>query len=337
MSSSAVAADPVAIPAPERVKRRGTPAWIGGVGYLIVLAEIVLFALTAPGFLAPSNLVTMLTQAAVYAIAAFGLTIVVIVGGDDVTRGGIDLSIGATLGFTGAIVALLLQQGIPFAAAVGIGLLLAAIAGAINGAVIVAGVRPLLVTLATMSALLSLTIVITDNVKVAVSDDALIWLRDGSLFGVPGSVLLLLVIFAVIVVVIGRTRLGVNAYAVGQNPLAAKIAGLSPGRYVFGSYIVAGVLAGIAGIAMTGRLSAALPGIGEQVLIDILLASFMSIAFSRRLVVTVSGTLFSAVFVAVLNNGFVSLGVESQWVGITKGALILVVLAVAAVRERKGR
>ena len=107
--------------------------------------------------------------------------------------------------------------------------------------------------------------------------------------------------------------------------------------YVVASYVLAGVLAGVAGILMSGRLSAALPGIGEQSLIDILLATFISVAFSRRLVVTITGTLFSAVFVAVLTNGFTQLGVQSQWIGLAKGILILLVLAIAAIRERSVR
>lgn len=318
-------------------KRRRPVSRLGLIGYAIVVIEIVVFAVASPGFLDPANLATILTQSAVYAIAAFGLSIVVVTGGEDVVRGGIDLSIGAVLGFSGALVAVLLQSelGLPLALLIGLGA--TALIGLVNGLVVVAGIRPLLVTLAMMSIVTSLTIVITNNVKVPVADGGLVWLRSGNVAGIPAAVVVLLLVFAVVAFATGRTSWGVKNAAVGQNPTAARVAGVNVNRHIIGSYVLAAVLAGIAGVLMTSRLSAALPGIGEQSLIDILLATFLSIAFSRRLVVTITGTLFSAVFVAILTNGFSQLGVPSQWIGITKGVLILLVLAVAAIRERSVR
>jgi ribose transport system permease protein len=320
--------------AAESTTKRRPVSRLGLIGYVIVVIEIVVFAVASPGFLDPANLATILTQSAVYAIAAFGLSVVVVTGGEDVVRGGIDLSIGAVLGFSGALVAVLLQAqlGLPLALLLGLGA--TALIGLVNGLVVVAGIRPLLVTLAMMSIVTSLTIVITDNVKVPVSDGGLVWLRSGHVLGVPAAVVVLVIVFAIVAFATGRTSWGVRNAAVGQNPTAARVAGISVNRHLVGSYVLAAVLAGIAGVLMTSRLSAALPGIGEQSLIDILLATFLSIAFSRRLVVTITGTLFSAVFVAILTNGFSQLGVPSQWIGITKGVLILLVLAVAAIRER---
>lgn len=320
--------------AAESTTRRRPVSRLGLIGYAIVVIEIVVFAVASPGFLDPANLATILTQSAVYAIAAFGLSVVVVTGGEDVVRGGIDLSIGAVLGFSGALVAVLLQAqlGLPLALLLGLGA--TALIGLVNGLVVVAGIRPLLVTLAMMSIVTSLTIVITDNVKVPVSDGGLVWLRSGHVLGLPAAVVVLVIVFAIVAFATGRTSWGVRNAAVGQNPTAARVAGISVNRHLVGSYVLAAVLAGIAGVLMTSRLSAALPGIGEQSLIDILLATFLSIAFSRRLVVTITGTLFSAVFVAILTNGFSQLGVPSQWIGITKGVLILLVLAVAAIRER---
>lgn len=335
LSAPPVAPDQAPSAAAESTTKRRRPvSRLGLIGYAIVVIEVVVFAVASPGFLDPANLATILTQSAVYAIAAFGLSIVVVTGGEDVVRGGIDLSIGAVLGFSGALVAVLLQAelGLPLALLIGLGA--TAVIGLVNGLVVVAGIRPLLVTLAMMSIVTSLTIVITNNVKVPVSDSGLVWLRSGHVVGVPAAVVVLLLVFAVAAFATGRTSWGVKNAAVGQNPTAARVAGIDVNRHIVVSYVLAAVLAGIAGVLMTSRLSAALPGIGEQSLIDILLATFLSIAFSRRLVVTITGTLFSAVFVAILTNGFSQLGVPSQWIGITKGVLILLVLAVAAIRER---
>lgn len=313
---------------------RAAPVWLSWAGYAIVLALILALSISSPNFLAPGNLGAVLNQAAVSAIAGFGLTVVIITGGDDVVEGGIDLSVGAVAGLSGTVAAVASQVGVPPLAAVPAALAVAAAVGAINGGAVVLGLRPLLTTLATMGIAGSLTLVASNNVKVPFSGDAYDWLRDGTVAGLPVAVALLLVIFAVVGLGLRSTTWGVRSYAVGQNATAAKVAGISPGKYIFNSYVISAGLAGIAGLLLSVRLSAALPGLGSQILLDIILVAFMSVVFSRRMVVTITGTLVSAIFIAALTNGFTQLGVASQWVGAAKGVLILAVLAVVAIRGR---
>jgi ribose transport system permease protein len=320
--------------AERRTVRRGAPRWLSWAGYATVVALVLALAVSSPSFLAPGNLAAVLNQAAVYAIAGFGLAVVIITGGDDLVDGGIDLSSGAVAGLTGTVAAVASQAGVPPLAAVPAALAVAVAVGAINGGAVVLGLRPLLTTLATMGIAGSLTLVASNNVKVPFTGDAYEWLRDGSVAGFPVAVAVMLVIFAVAGLGLGSTPWGVRSYAVGQNPIAAKVAGISPPKYIFSSYLISAGLAGVAGVLLSVRLSAALPGIGTQILLDIILVSYMSVMFSRRLVVTITGTLVAAVFIAVLTNGFTLLGVASQWVGAAKGALILVVLAVVAIRGR---
>jgi len=323
--------------APGRPRRRGTPAWVGAIGYLVVLAEVVLFSLATDRFLAPENLFNIVSQGAVYAIAGFGLAVVIITGGDDVIKGGIDLSTGVLAGLSGIVAAVAIQAGLPTPAAVLLALAVSALFGLVNGTAVVLGVRPLLTTLATMGIVGSVTFVATDNVKIPLNDPFFDWLRGGDVLGVPTPVVVLLGVYLVMSALVGGSTWGLRSYAVGQNPVAATVAGIRPTRYIAGSYIVSALLAGIAGLLLASRLSAAVPGIGGQILLDIVLAGFMSVVFSRRLVVSITGTLMSALFVAALANGFTLLGVESQWVGAVKGLLILLVLAVAAIRERTVR
>ncbi|WP_262107294.1 ABC transporter permease [Arthrobacter sp. Marseille-P9274] len=295
---------------------RTRPALITWAGYAIVVLVLAVFAVGSPHFLQWSNLASVLNQAAVFAVAGIGLAIVIITGGDDVLEGGIDLSIGAVAGLAGTVTAV------------------AVAAGAVNGAAVVLGLRPLLATLATMGIATSLELVVSENIKVALEGELFLWLRQGSLLGLPAAVLFLVVIAFVAWWALGRTAWGVNSYAVGQNATAASVAGLAPSRYRFTSYVISGLLGGIAGIILASRLSAAVPGIGTQILLDIILVAYMSTVFSRRLVVNVPGTVVAAVFVAGLANGLTLLGVASQWIGAAKGVLILLVLAVVVVRGR---
>ncbi|MCM6760945.1 ABC transporter permease [Rathayibacter sp. ZW T2_19] len=317
-------------------RRRGLGA-LAVIGYLVVAAEILLFSLASPSFATPGNAATILLQAAVPAIAGFGLAIVVITGGDNVVTGGIDLSSGPVVGLSGVVAAVAVQSGWPAPAAIGLALAVSTGFGAVNGTAVVLGLRPLLATLATSGIVTSTVFLATDNVKVPLEDPLFVWLRSGAVLGVPAPVLVLGVTALLAGVVVGRTPWGIRSYAVGQNRTAAAVAGVPVWRYVGGSYVIAGLLAGVAGILLAARLAAAVPGIGAQILLDIILTAFLSVVFSRRLVVTIGGTLLAAVFVAALGNGFTLLGVGSQWVGAIKGILILLVLGLAAVRERGAR
>ena len=331
MSASATALLAAQDPKPFR---RSSPQWLAWTSFGTVVLVVLAFALLSSSFLLPGNISAILNQAAVYAIAGFGLAAVVITGGDDVVNGGIDLSVGAVAGLAGTVAAVAAQSGTSPGAAIALGLLTSVAAGAVNGGAVLFGLRPLLATLAMLGIAGSLNLVISGNVKVALTGATFEWLRDGKISGIPVPVVVMLGIFCVLGLAMSKTSWGIRSYAVGQNPTAARVAGLNPGRYIFGSYIISAGLAGVAGILLASRLSSAVPGLGEQILLDIVLVAFMSVVFSRRLVVSLGGTLIAALFVATLTNGFTLLGVESQWVGAAKGILILIVLAVVALRGR---
>jgi len=330
----ATGADALGAPAPSRPARAA--GWASYAGYGVVVLVLALFAVVSPVFTDPSNLASIINQAAVTAIAGMGLAVVIIVGGDDVVEGGIDLSVGATAAVAGSVTAVLTTAGLAPVLAILAALGTTLALGAVNGAAVGLGLRPLLATLATMGIATSLDLVISQNMKIALDGQPFTWLRDAGGLGVSGAVVVLVVVAGVLIWAFHRTRLGVNAYAVGQNPTAARVAGLNPGRYRFASYLVSSGLAGVAGILLASRLSAAVPGIGTQILLDIILVAYMSTVFSRRLVITIGGTLLAALFVTALSNGMTLSGIASQWVGAVKGALILAVLTVVVLRSKAG-
>lgn len=319
-----------------------SPARAGGkifgkLGYIALAAVLVGFTLGSPFFLTSGNIITILTQASVFAVAGVGLAIVIICGGDDVLDGGIDLSTGAVAGLSGAVTAVLTVIGADTLVAILGGLGVALVIGIVNGASVLLGLRPLLATLATMGIATSMELVVSNNIKVAVEGSLFVTLREGAFLGLPLSAWTLIIVGLVSWWVFSRTSWGINSYAVGQNPTAATVAGISVKKYRFTSYLISSLLAGVAGVLLISRLSAAVPGIGGQILLDIILVAYMSIIFSNRLVVSVPGTVLAAIFVAALSNGLTLLGVESQWVSAAKGLLILVVLASVTLKGRSVR
>lgn len=309
-------------------------------GPLLLFALLLaFFALRAPNFLDWQNLATILKQSVPLAILCCGLATVVIAGGDDVVKGGIDLSIPANGVMVAAIVAQLVVHG---GVAVPLALLLAALAGLAVGVVnallvVVVRMTPLLATLATSVAVVGLTKLVTSSRRINLDGPIVTVLRDGSVLGVPLAVLLMLAVGGGFFYALHWTRWGLQVQAVGGNRDAADISGLPSDRRTVQAFLVAAVAAVIAAPTILARGSGSSPGSDETLLVEMVLATFLGAAFSPRRVVTVWGAVLGAVLVNALSNGLALMHVDIFWIGGIKGALILVVVATAAIRSGNSR
>lgn len=305
-------------------------------GLIAVLIEVVFFSTRATGFLTGPNLLNILVQGAVVCVGAFGMAVVIIGGGDDVVTGGIDLSIGATMGLAGTVAATVLTNGQSIFLALFLAMMVSLLVGAANAGAISLGIRPLLATLALMGIAGSADLLISNNLQIPVTNGVFVWLRDGKPLGIPASVLVLVVLFLLTWTVVSYTSVGVRLYATGGNPIAARVAGINTRKYVVYTYLFSGFCAAIAGMLLTARSSGSTPGGGSPLLLDIILAAFISVIFSRRLLVNILGTFVGGMFVAALTNGFTLINVPTYWVSGVKGVLILLVVAVSALQNKRG-
>lgn len=307
---------------------------------LIVLALLLAYlALRAPNFLDGQNLTAILRQSAPLAILACGLAVVVIGGGDDVVSGGIDLSIPAAAVLGAGIVSYQLSvAGSGLASALLLALPAVLAVGAVNALLVVGiGLTPLLATLATSVAISGLTKLITSNRRINVANGGIDWVRDGDIAAIPASMTLALIVFAVLAFLVHRTRWGAHLQAIGASRTVAALTGLPTARSVALSYLLAAAAAAVAAIAILARGSGSSPGSEEPLLLEMVLATFLGGAFSRRRTVTVWGALLGAVLVTALSTGFALLQVNIFWVSGIKGGLILLVLVAAVLDERLRR
>lgn len=305
-------------------------------GLIAVLIEVVFFSTRATGFLTGPNLLNILVQGAVVCVGAFGMAVVIIGGGDDVVTGGIDLSIGATMGLAGTVAATVLTNGQSIFLALFLAMVVSLLVGAANAGAISLGIRPLLATLALMGIAGSADLLISNNLQIPVTNGVFVWLRDGKPLGIPAAVLVLVVLFLLTWTAVSYTSVGVRLYATGGNPIAARVAGINTRKYVVYTYLFSGFCAAIAGMLLTARSSGSTPGGGSPLLLDIILAAFISVIFSRRLLVNILGTFVGGMFVAALTNGFTLINVPTYWVSGVKGVLILLVVAVSALQNKRG-
>lgn len=301
------------------VLRRGSFA-----AFALILA---VFALTAPNFVSGGNLANIVAQAATLGILAFGLTIVIIGGGSNVVAGGIDLSIAANLGLDAAVYATLIKTGHGDSLAVAATLATGLLIGAANGlAVVWLRLPPLLATVAMMNLVAGLELVLTQNTVVPADSPLLTALSNQGPFAVPMLAYVLIGVSAVLIALIQFTPFGLRLYAVGEFPEAARANGIPVRSYVFSSYALSGLCAGLAAICSAALFNGSTTGSGEM-LLSVVAIAYLGVMFSRRLTPTISGSLLAALFVGMLINGFQLLNISSFWVNGVQGVLILCVVA----------
>ncbi len=298
---------------------------LGAIGAFAFI--LVYFALMAPGFLNFYNILNVLEQSAILGVLAFGMSVVVIGGGSDVQTGGIDLSLAANTGLCAAVFAVSTAAGLPLPVTLALTVATGVAVGALNAiAVVWLNILPLLATLAVMNVVAGAEMILTQNTVVAMTSDFVDVIAVGSYLGISTLAWCLIVFTLVMVALLHFTGTGLRLYAVGGHPEAARAAGLNVGAYVGGTYLFAGLCAGLASILLVSRLSASTPGTGE-LLLSVLAAALLGTVFSRRFVPTAGGTILSTLFIGFLANGFQLLNVSSYWVTGVQGTLILLVVA----------
>jgi ribose transport system permease protein len=315
---------------PERLF--GAQWWLRSGAALAFAVVFIGFAVSSPLFFTVANLANVLQQCVVVGI--LGLTFVLIGGGADPLRGGLDLSVAANLGLCAAVYAVAQHDG----AAPGTALLLTLVAGAAVGAlnafaVIALRIFPLLATLTTMNLCAGFELVLTQNTSVPASGVLLSFLLDNGALGVPHLSYALLIVAALFTALVHYTPFGLRLRATGAHRDAAQAAGIRTNRYIAASYVLSGIAAALAALASTALLSGSSPGAGENLLATVA-AALLGVVFSRRLVPTIPGTLLAILFIGVISNGFQLDNVSSYWVNGVEGALILFVVATTALARR---
>ena len=308
---------------------------IGYLPLLIFAGVLVYISLNAPNFLTLRNLELVLMQSLPVVLVCAGLGAVVMAGGDDVVSGGIDLSIPATAVLSAGITAVMLSHGWPLALCAVAALVACCIVGLINAALVTrVGMTPLLTTLAMFVAVVGVNNVITASRRINVDHPWIVALRAQEILGIPLGIIVVAVVVGLIYHALHRTRWGLNLQAAGGSRDAAEISGLPVNRLLGQSFLLAAFTGYICGFFILARGSGSSPGVQDNLMLEMVLATFLGAAFSRRRVVTMWGAVLGAVLVAAISIGFKSMGVNVFWTGLIKGALIVVVVALSALAQR---
>lgn len=296
----------------------------------LIIFSIIISLLT-DRFLTVSNLLNVLKQTSINAVIAAGMTFVIL-------TGGIDLSVGSIVAFTGAIAASLISRDTNFIVAMIIALAIGACFGGINGIIISKGrVQPFIATLASMTLIRGATLVFADGRPISAGYE-----RQAKLFGkigggffleIPIPIYIMILVFGLSYYLLRHTRLGRYIYALGGNEEATMLSGINISKVKIIVYAISGMFSALAGIIVTARLSSAQPTAGSGYELDAIAAVVLGGTSLAGGVGSVLATVTGALIIGILNNVLNIMDVTSYYQQMAKGLVIL--LAVLIDRKSK--
>lgn len=292
---------------------------------IVIVGLALVFTLGSDFFLTVNNARNILLSIAVMGILASPATLLLV-------SGNFDLSIASTAAFCGVVTGLVVPD---YGVAAGIGAALAVgiLAGVINGALSAyAGIASIIVTLGTWQAFRGLARVISNGQTLRL--DRELAFVTARIAGVPSQVIVFAVVTVIAYIVVKYTRFGRSVYAIGSNPVAARLSGLREKPAVFSLFVVSGLLSAVAGLIIVSQLDAASPNAAQGVELRVVAAVILGGASLKGGRGTIFGTLLAVVLLGILQNGLTLLGISSFWQDVATGAVLVIAVGLDQVRLR---
>ncbi len=297
--------------------------------YLTLIVLFVALAFASPYFLTSTNLASVVRQTAVINTMALGMTLIIV-------SGGIDLSVGAILAFSGVLGTMAIQAGASVWQGVAIGLVCGAFWGFANGFLTVRlRINPFIVTLGTLGIVRGLTLIISNGLAIHGLPPSFSYLGEGNLLRVPFVLWIVVLCAAATHVILERTRLGRYAFAIGSNEAAAFYTGIPVAFHTTAVYSISGLLCGLAGMIEASRLMTGQPTAGQGYELQVIAAVVIGGGSLRGGEGSVIGTLVGALIMGLLSNGSDLLGISPYVQQAVIGGIIILAVTVDEVRKRR--
>ncbi len=298
----------------------------------IVLLVAIIGSRNAALFL-PANLKTIGTAVAVSGLLATVQTVVIILGG-------LDISVGSVAGLASVSSAIIFTAHGSGLSVIGT-LVIGAVCGVVNGCIIVFGrVNPVIATLATLAAYKGLAQLVSNGRAQGYTgtDPFFIFVARGAIAGIPTLIWVFAIVAVAMHLMLRYTVVGRNIYAVGGNDTAARLSGININRYLVGVYALAGTVAALAGILITARTGSGQPVSGSEGLeLESITAAALGGCSLKGGKGAIAGTILAVVLLGILTNGMTLLGVNPFWQNVAKGVLLVVAVVIQQLRSGERR
>ena len=308
-----------------------------GLGTHNLSLLLALFCLMAIfGFLRPDvffsgrNIENIGQGMAILGILATAQTIVIV-------SGGLDISVGAVVGLSTVCIALGVQQTGSATLGILFGLVVGGLAGLVNGLIVTVGrVNAVIATLGTMAAFRGVAFIMSNGQSISIFDPLFRTIGSGRWLGLQITIEILLAVVAVFFVLMRYTVVGRNIYAIGGNPIVARLAGLDTARYQVGVYILSGVAAGLGGLLLAARTGSGQPISGSDGLeLQAITAAVLGGCALTGGKGTIVGGVLGVIILGVLNNGMILTSVPTFYQMVARGLLLIFAVLVAEQQARR--
>ncbi|NLS03377.1 ABC transporter permease [Rhizobium sp. P32RR-XVIII] len=314
-----------------------------GRAFFALIVIVAVFSFLSPYYFTLNNFLIMASHVAIFGILAIGMLLVIL-------NGGIDLSVGSTLGLAGCIAGFLMQGvtlnafGVilypPVWAVVVLTCALGAVVGAVNGVLIAYLKVPAFVaSLGVLYVARGIALLMTNGLtynnlggRPELGNTGFDWLGFNRLAGVPIGVIVLAVLAIVCGLVLSRTAFGRWLYASGGNERAADLSGVPVKRVKIIVYVLSGVCAAIAGLVLSSQLTSAGPTAGTTYELTAIAAVVIGGAALTGGRGTVRGTMLGAFVIGFLSDGLVIIGVSAYWQTVFTGAVIVLAVLMNSIQ-----
>lgn len=296
---------------------------------LILAAAIIGMAFATDKFLTAGNIRVMFQGLSVDMMIAVPMCIALI-------GGHIDFSVGSTLCLTAQIIGILMNKGIPVPVSIAAGLICGIILGVINAFVINEfEVMPLVVTLGTWMAYRGLAYVVSNSITIANLPDSFKNVGRVEPFGVPISIIIMLVIVIIGWFCLQKVGFFHQAFFIGSNKASARLAGINIKKFLYAAYALCGLVAALAGMLLTARLGSASQNLGQGLEFRVVVALLVGgISFDGG-EGSIIGAFLGVVFMALVSNALVLLNVNVNYTNVIVGAILIISVAVEQANKKR--
>jgi ribose transport system permease protein len=297
--------------------------------YIALLLLVILMSIIAPNFFSIKNGLNIAQAVSINAVIASGMTVVIL-------TAGIDLSVGSIVAASGVATVLLLNGDAPVAIAALAAILIGALIGLVNGAIIAYLALPaFIVTLGALTYTRGIAYSMHGGPVQIAGESGIESIGNGSIGGVPMPVIIMIFVYWFFWFLLERTKFGRHVYAVGGNPQAARLSGINVKKVLMSVYVISGVTAGLGGLIFASRVRSGQVTAGVGYELDAITAVILggTSLFGGR--GRIFGTLIGALLIGVLSNGLVLLGVPIYTQLMIKGAVVILAVAIDTLRSKR--
>jgi ribose transport system permease protein len=300
--------------------------------FVLIIVLIVMgiaMGIASPVFLDIGNLEAILLSLSVEATIAVGMMLLII-------SGGLDLSVGSILGFTGVVTGLSLQAGIPTILSIIIGLIAALSVGLINGLLVAKmKINPFITTLGMSITIRGLLLVIAKGRAVLNLPPSFTVIGQGDLFGIQYPIFIMLAIVIVGDILMRNSRFFRQSYYIGGNEKAAGLSGINVDFVKIANYCIVALLAGVAGLLITARFGTSSVTVGTGVELRVITATIIGGASLNGGEGSIFGAFLGALFMGVVANALNLLGVDAYWQNLVTGLILIIAVLFDVINERR--